>query len=90
MHIGIRTQFFILFTLVSGVPIVWFGLNEAERQASFAIAENREHGLALVASVSREVQSQVEHIKSISPLSLWGYPSLAKEVSGTLKLLLEP
>jgi PAS domain S-box-containing protein len=88
LHIGIRTQFFILFTLVSGVPIVWFGLNEAERQASFAIAENREHGLALVASVSREVQSQLEHRVEVverlashaASLEVWDDENLARVV----------
>jgi PAS domain S-box-containing protein len=59
LHIGIRTQFFLLFTLVSGVPIVWFGLNEADRQADVAISENEVHGIALAASVSREVESQI-------------------------------
>jgi PAS domain S-box-containing protein len=88
LHIGIRTQFFILFTLVSGVPIVWFGLNEAERQASLAIAENREHGLAVVASVSREVQSQLEHRVEVverlashaASLEVWDDENLARVV----------
>lgn len=88
MHIGIRTQFFILFTLVSGVPVVWFGLNEAERQASFAISENREQGLALAASVGREVQSQLEHrVEAVetlashaASLAVWDDQNLARVV----------
>ena len=59
MHIGIRTQFFLLFTLVSGGPIVWFGLNEADRQADVAISENGVHGHAVAVSVSRELESQI-------------------------------
>jgi PAS domain S-box-containing protein len=38
---------------------VWFGLNEADRQADVAISENGVHGRAVAVSVSRELESQI-------------------------------
>ena len=56
MRLSVRTQLFVVLTVLTSVPALWLGLNAARTQSDRALASDQSAGVATARTVVRETQ----------------------------------